>query len=283
MLRNWLAFGSLLAPGAARTIWLTNYDDLFAFPAAGLNYTAWIAGGWGAILSARLSALAQNIGSAVAVQGLVILAPLMIWGARLKTKQPAVRAGLGLWIALLLILSLVFPFSGARGGFFHALAGLQALSWALAAVGLAAFVEWGARRRGWNAKQALRIFGAAAIVLALGLSGYVGYARLQTWNQSSNDYMEIGQRLVELNVSRDAIVMVNNPPGFALATNRSAIVIPNGGVQGTLAAAHEFGASVLILESNHPADWDSIYASPQTLSSIQYVESLDGAQIFFIP
>jgi hypothetical protein len=283
MLRNWLAFGSLLAPGAARTIWLTNYDDLFVFPATGLNYAAWIASGWGAILSARLSALAQNIGSAVVVQGLVVLAPLMLWGALLKAKQTAVRAGVGLWIAFILILSLVFPFSGARGGFFHALAGLQVLSWALAAVGLAAFVEWGTRQRGWNAGQALRIFSAAAIVLAAALGAYVSFNRLQTWNQGSAEYAAIGQRLAKLNVAEEAIVMVNNPPGFGLATNHRAIVIPNGGVEQALAAARQFAATILILESNHPTGWDEVYASPQTLSSIQYVESLDGAQIFFIP
>jgi hypothetical protein len=77
--------------------------------------------------------------------------------------------------------------------------------------------------------------------------------------------------------------MVNNPPGFALATGRSAIVIPNGGVQESLAAARQFGADVLLLEMNHPLGWNDIYATPQAISSLQYVESYDGTQIFFIP
>jgi hypothetical protein len=281
--RNLFAFGSPLAAGAARTAWLTSYDQLFAYSAGGISFGAWLASGWRAIAGARLAALGQNLSSAVIVEGFVVLTPLIIWGGLKKFKLPAVRAAIGLWMAIFLAMSLVFPFSGARGGFFHAVAGLQTMAWALAAVGQAAFVEWGAARRGWNATKALRIFAVAVLAVAAGLSAYAATARLPVWNVSAQTYTALGERLDDLGVSRDAIVMVNNPPGFANAAHRSAIVIPDGGVGESLAAARRYGASVLLLEANHPAGWDTVYANPQILSSIQFIESIDGTHIFFLP
>lgn len=281
-LRNWAAFHSLSSP-AVRTLWLMNYDQLFSFPATQINFENWIASGWGTILAERFAALGQNLLSGAVVGGFVVLTPLVIWGLLKKWKLVVVRTAAGLWVAMLLALSFLFPFSAVRGGFFHAAAGLQVMVWALAAVGLAAFVDWGKKQRGWKPKQALRIFGIAALVLALGLSAYSTANKLPSWNASADHYAQLGQQLDELGVGRDAVVMVNNPPGFALATGRSAIVIPDGSVQESAAAAREFGASVLLLEANHPSGWNTIYATPQILSSIQYVESYDGTQIFYLP
>jgi hypothetical protein len=119
--------------------------------------------------------------------------------------------------------------------------------------------------------------------VAAGLSAYAAAARLAAWNVSAQTYTALGERVDDLGVSRDAIVMVNNPPGFANAAYRPAIVIPDGGVAESLAAARRYGASVLLLEANHPAGWDAVYANPQILSSIQFIESIDGTHVFFLP
>lgn len=283
LLRTWLVFGTLFSPAAGRTLWLANYDELFAYPASQLSAAHFFNQGLAAILSDRVSALAQNLVSAFAVEGLVFLAPLTVWAAwRFKDKL-AVRSAAAIWAVLLAAMSMVYPFSGARGGFFHAAAALQPMLWALAVAGLAFFIEWGRKQRGWKPKDAWRIFAAGALVLALVLSAVVALRRLPDWDATANHYAALDADLDALGVSSDAVVMVNNPPGFALATGRSAIVIPNGGVQESLAAAKQFGATVLLLELNHPLGWNDIYSNPQAISSLQYMESYDGTHIFFIP
>lgn len=59
-LRNLTAFGTPLAPGGARALWVLNYDELFSFPVAGLTFARWWASGLGAILQARGEALGHN-------------------------------------------------------------------------------------------------------------------------------------------------------------------------------------------------------------------------------
>ncbi|MEM5776511.1 MAG: hypothetical protein AAGU05_16020, partial [Anaerolineaceae bacterium] len=51
--RNVRLFGSLMPPGSTRTLWLTDYDQMFAFPADGLTFSAWLSSGLGEILSVR--------------------------------------------------------------------------------------------------------------------------------------------------------------------------------------------------------------------------------------
>lgn len=290
LLRNWLTFGTPFGPGVGATLWLTNYNELFAYPASQLTATHWLASGWGAILLARLSALAQNLLSALSVQGLIFLAPLIAWGAWKLRKQFSVRLAIWIWLALLFVMSIIFPFSGGRGGFFHAAAALQPIAWALAAIGLQAFIEWGKARRGWQPQLAVRALAAGALVFALALSAYVVNVRVigadaedPVWDQSAELYTELGQTLAEFGVPAEAIVMVNNPPGFALATGRSAIVIPDGGIQNSLAAAQRYGASVLLLETNHPAGLDGLYNLPQQAIALQYLTTVNGVHVFLIP
>jgi hypothetical protein len=289
LLRNLLAFGSLLAPGAGRTLWLTSYDELFTFPASQLDAAHWLASGWGAIIGSRLSALGQNLASALVVEGFVFLAPLAIWGAWKLRSRIEVRAATAAWLALLFAMSIAFPFSGARGGFFHAAAALQPMVWALAAAGLGALVEWGGRVRNWQSTRAGHIFSAGALLLALGLSIYAVNVRVigadapqPVWNASAERYAGLADRLRELGIGADSIVMVNNPPGFVLASGNPAIVIPNGGVSESLRAGQQFGAAVLLLEANHPAGWDEIYAQPHMLGSLRLVETYEGTHVFFL-
>lgn len=285
LLRNLGAFGSFFPPGTTRALWLTQYDELFSFPASQLNLQSWLASGWNAILTARLNALGQNLSSALVVSGLVALAPLAVWGVWKLRTHAAVRAGAAAWLGLLLLMSFVFPFSGARGGFFHAAAALQPLAWTLAAVGLGALAEWGSARRGWQATQAAHIFSLAALVLALAMSVYAVQARVLRgeWNASADHYQQVGQGLDALGIATSELILVNNPPGFTLATGRPAIVIPHGGRASAAAAAQQYGARILVLEANHQANWDEVYARPYVLSSIQWLDTIDGTHILRLP
>jgi hypothetical protein len=38
----------------------------------------------------------------------------------------------------------------------------------------------------------------------------------------------------------------------------------------------------LLLEANHPAGWDEIYAQPHMLGSLRLVETYEGTHVFFL-
>jgi len=287
--RNLAQFSSLLAPGALKTLWLASYDELFSFPASSLNMENWLASGWQRIVAARGWAFGQNAVTAVAVQGEIFLAPLVIMGAWNLRRRPALYLAAIAWLLLFVAMTVFFPFTGVRGGFFHAGAVLQPLIWVLAAIGLNLFVDWGVGKRNWNKPSALGIFRGAALFYGIVLSVFIFRQRVigsdltdPNWNQASTHYQVLGKELGSFDVVENTLVMVNNPPGFSLATNGSAIVIPDGELSSSLAAAQAFGADYLLLESNHPQGLDQIYETPENAEGMLYLTTIDGTHIFQI-
>jgi hypothetical protein len=74
--------------------------------------------------------------------------------------------------------------------------------------------------------------------------------------------------------------MINNPPGFYIATDRSAVVIPNGGIATLIKSAEELGAEVLILEVNHPDALDYLYLEPQIENKLKYLQTISDIHYF---
>jgi hypothetical protein len=93
MARNLDAFGTPLSPGGNRMLWLTEYDELFSYPADLLTPERWLASGLPAILRARWDALRQNLQSAMAVQGEIFLVPLILSGLWYWRKDLRVQLG----------------------------------------------------------------------------------------------------------------------------------------------------------------------------------------------
>jgi hypothetical protein len=266
-LRNLAASGALVSPGAARALWLLNYDDLFRYPADQLTFARWWAAGVGALLGQRLQALWTNLQSAVAVNGYVLLLPLMILGGWHHRRHPMVRAGALYAAVLLAVMSIVFPFAGARGGFFHSSAALMPLLWALAAVGLDQSSRWIAVRRGWAAGRTKVMLTSIALLLAAALSvwslagkaGLFGagssFARNLTTFRSAADRLRAQGQPV-------GAVAVGDPPGFFLATGIPAVVIPDGPEDSLRAVVKAYGVDWVVLEADHPRLLDGLYRDP---------------------
>ena len=85
--RNLGLYGTPMAPGGARLLWLTTYDETFAYPASQLTFDRWLDQGWAAILAARLSALKWNLLNAFAAQGGVFLFPFIVLGAWIHRRD----------------------------------------------------------------------------------------------------------------------------------------------------------------------------------------------------
>jgi hypothetical protein len=287
--RNLQAYGALFPPGGLRALWFTEYNELFVYPPSLLTPAHLAQSGVGEILRARLWAFGQNLQTALAVQGSVFLAPLILWGLWRSRGRGVVQLGLLGWLLTLGAMTLLFPFAGARGGFFHSGAALQPLFWAVAPVGLEGFVEWGSRKRDWRRSQARAAFSVGLLTLALLLTGWIFWQRVigssqetPQWGESQRTYQRVEAVLRRLGVPSEAVVLVNNPPGYYLAAGRPAIVIPAGDVRTLREVAGRYRARYLILEANHPPQLDDLYAHPRHLPGLRYLRSVDSVHLFEI-
>ena len=106
--------------------------------------------------------------------------------------------------------------------------------------------------------------------------------RNPVWSVNNEHYQNVEAGLENLGIEEGEIVLVNNPPAYALASGRSAIVIPDGNIEATLAAAKQFGASILILEEEHPKGLSHLYDEQDESKFVEWLQTIDGTQIFRI-
>jgi hypothetical protein len=287
--RNLVVFGSLVPIGTSRALWISSYDQLFAFPASTLSPQNWLSVGLLPLLLQRWDALLANLQTALAVQGAVFLTPLILIGLWRLRKAAILQIGMPVWLLTFLIMTLVFPLAGARGGFLHSGAAFQPLLWAAAAEGLLAFIEWGVRWRNWKVARALPGFGIIAVLIAALLTAGVTAPRVLAsddpqsgWSASWQHYTAVDAALDGLAVSTDQVVMVNNPPGFFIASGRPAIVIPNGGIDTLLAAAQKYHGAYLVLEENSVAGLIPLYKQPKDVPGLKYITAVGSTYLFLI-
>ena len=291
LIRNYSLYGSLFPSGGGQTLWLLNYDELFSYPASELTFERWWAAGLGEILLVRWKALLLNLQSGFAVQGLIVLGPLALFGAWQRRREIAVKVGWVAWLMVFSVMTVVFPFSGARGGFFHTGAAFMPLIWALAPVGTEALGNWSARRFDWDAKKIGRFFRGLLVVFVGIFSCVLVYSKIYgldptkqpEWGMSTRVYEKLESRLQSLGALPEDIVLVNNPPGYAIVSGRSAIVIPDGGLDTLIAVIQRYRPRYILLEFDHPVGLNGLYENPAEVpSGLRYMENVDSTHIFFV-
>jgi 4-amino-4-deoxy-L-arabinose transferase-like glycosyltransferase len=265
--RNLSVIGTPLSTAGTQTIWMCNYDELFAY---GQQFDLAHLLGCGNIIASRVNGVTSGVVHWLAEAGMIFLAPLIVIGLWRERGVRLFQAAL--WYAALLfaVMTLVFTFAGDRGGLFHSTGVLLPFFYAAVPIGLDAMIDWIAQRRRWNAVSAKKIFGAAFVGYAVLLSFFIYRGRVigqdwsrPIWNQSDQVYDSIGQWLHDRG-ERDPIVMVNNPPGFTYQTDLRSIVIPYGSAAELLRAADQFGATWLVLDANRPEALAGLYANPDS-------------------
>lgn len=281
MARNMAVSGSPLPTAGTKTLWLANYDDLFRYPASGLTFAALADQGARALVWSRFESLLTNLISLWVVNGLVFLAPLAGWaGWKLRRRRIIMLAAL-YWAALLAVMSFVFPFSGARGGYFHSSSAVMPLVWALAPIGLADLVREVGKHRGWDVGSARRAFGAGAVLVATVATAFLFIQRLVLptaqgagWGRAQRDYANVAAQIT----GRDAgVVAVNDPPGFWLASRQPAVVIPNGDERVLRRVVEDFDVRWIVLEADHPQDLEEVYRRPSSLDWARIAGSIEGS------
>jgi hypothetical protein len=289
-IRNELVFGSILAPGGSSMFWLTGYNQIFSYPPDLISFHAWLQNGLDKAIDVRLWAININLQNTLATQGNIFLLPLIIIGIWIKRKDRLIRIAVFTWFLYLLVMSVVFPFAGARGGYFHSGAALQSIWWSLAPIGLVPLVKWVGKKRNWEIEKATKIFLIGSVGLSILLTGVITFGKLYSisggWNNWSNEnqiYLEVDKFL---HISKDPIpptVIVSNPPGFYLASGLNAIAIPDGVEENTLSVARKFGATYLILEKgSFPDGLNGLYLNPDQFPDFKLFGQVDGVLVFKI-
>jgi hypothetical protein len=244
LIRNWLVVGRPLSAAGGQSLFLTTYEDLFAYGRAS-TLASLVDSGWRSILRVRWFGLSSAVQTYVAVPGLIFLFPFMVVGWLAAWRDAARRAFLQpmAWyaIGLFAVMSLLLPLPGARGSLFHSSVALWPWTTALAPLGIARAVDWvAARRAHWRPARAKRVFTGLFVMLALGLTVAVSQVRAATGGEG-----DVYRRAAAL-LPADALVMVGNPPAYYYHTGRPALSVPNEPPERLLAAADRYGATYLV-------------------------------------
>jgi hypothetical protein len=164
-------------------------------------------------------------------------------------------------------------------------------------VGLERLVQWGGRKRGWNASQARTFFQTGLVSLAVLLTAVVVWTRViggntsfainqssgQGWGLENTAYSHIDKYLISQGAATGDVIMVANPPGFFLASGNPSIAVPDGDVNTVLAAARQYHALYLVLEENSvPAGLLPVYENPKDQMALTYLGEIEHARIFRI-
>lgn len=280
-LRNWLVLGTPLAGAGTRTMFLTTYDDVFAYgrPLTLGSYLDW---GWGEILGSKAQALWINLQRLWVENLLIFLLPfsaLGLWALR----RERLLWPFFLYLPLLFIaMTFVFTFPGVRGGLFHSGGVLLPFFFAAAGPGLEVVLRWAARRlRGWHFRKAWPVFGGGLVglaVLVTALALWRADVYNGGWNEQDRGYAKVGSWLHTQGAGQ-SVVMVGNAPGFTWHTGHMAIAIPNEPLDTILDAADRYGAHYLVLDSARPRTTDALYSGEamDTRLSLRYtIESENG-------
>ncbi len=256
-IRNLSVSGVLLSSAGTKTLWLTDYNDLFCYN-CDFSLRSYLAWGWNNISSSKLSALWINFQHLLAEDCLVFLLPFVLIGLYHLRRRATFAVSIIYLSLLYLVHSLAFTFPGWRGSFFHSSGVVLPFLFSAGVEGLEVAVGWAARRRRWRLQQARTVFTMAAIVMAVILSGYAAAQKLVAWQDTDVLYETVG-RWLDREGGAEGAVMVANPPAFWYYTQYPAVVVPNDDVETLLAVAERYSVRYVLLDRNHPMPLADLY------------------------
>lgn len=285
--RNLRVLGRPLPAEGLATLFLRDYDDLFAYgrEVSLGDYLAW---GLPNILRSKAAALWTNAQTVAAVWLQVFAAPLAAWGLWRWRQRAWVRVAALYGVLLYGAMSLAFSAPGPRGALLHSGTALLPSLYAAVGPGLEAAVVWACRvRRHWQPARATRAF-AAGLLAVSALTTGVAYARavrgdgaLPPWNERDALYPQVEAWLAE-RAARGDRLMVVNPPCYTYFSGRPTLAIPNEPVEVVLRAADRYGVRYLLLEANHPRPLEGLYEGREEHPRLRPVQRWDGAVLFAV-
>jgi len=271
--RNLSISGTILPAGGLDLAFARTYDDLFNYPPR-IEASAFFAQGLGAILRGRGEALALNAQTFLAVEGGILIAPLMVIGLWRQRRDPLLAGFLLYMPALHLLMTLVFPFSGMRGGLFHSAAALVPFWAALGVIGLEGVIARLAKWRRWRVRQAQAVFSGAALVWLAYLSYTTAAGKAAAWGGES--------AYGWLDVPPGAVVMLNDPAALYYFRGISAVVIPNAPPERIAEIAARYGVTHVLIDPAHTVPLVALWRGEDIPPFLQIVIWAEGYRLYRI-
>ena len=283
--RNQNLFGSFMTPGGGRLLWLENYNQTFIYPPDRLTKEGFLRAGWDAAIQDRLGALSANLGNTFAAQGGIFLFPFILIGLWRLRRDLRTKIAVTGWLILFFAMTVIFPFAGSRGSFFHAGAAFQPYWYVAAPIGLDAVIAWARKHGKFTDQNAPMFFQIILVMLAIMMTSYLVNFRVISsgWAKDDTIYPRVEEKLLANGIGPHDVVIVRNPPGYFLASHRQSISLPFGDESTILAVAERYGARYLVLEKDGTFDSiQDLYDHPEENRSFQYLGEVDGARLYRI-
>ena len=283
--RNMNLFDSLLTPGGGRLLWLQNYNQTFIYPPESLTRESFIRAGLDSALQNRVRAFSANFGNAFGAQGGIFLFPFILIGLWQLRHDLRTKIAVTGWLLLFAVMTIIFPFAGSRGSFFHAGAAFQPYWWVAAPIGLDAMISWAREHGRFTDKNAPYFLQGMLVLLAIFMTGYLVNFRVISsgWAKDDFIYPAVEKMFLDNGIQSRDVVIVRNPPGYFIASGRSSVALPFGDESTILSVAKKFNARYLVLEKGgtFPTIQD-LYDKPQSNPSFVYIGEIDEAKLYRI-
>jgi hypothetical protein len=283
--RNLSLFNSFMAPGGGRLLWLQNYNQTFIYPPEDLNRESFLQGGWDLAVQNRAGAFMFNLSNAFAAQGGIFLFPFILIGVWQLRHDLRAKIAVTGWLILFAIMTIMFPFAGSRGSFFHAGAAFQPFWWVAAPVGLDTAIVWARKRGQFTDRNAPYVFQGILVLLAVLMTGYLVNFRVinSGWASDDSIYPSVERMFLDNGISSRDVVIVRNPPGYFIASGRPSISLPFGDESTILAVAKRYNARYLVIEKDGTFDAiQDLYDDPHGNSSFIYLGEINEAKLYRI-
>ncbi len=283
--RNMNLFGSFMTPGGGRLLWLENYNQTFIYPPENLTRAGFLQAGWSAALNDRANAFISNFSNMFAAQGEIILLPFIFIGLWQLRNDPRTRIAITGWLILFAVMTVIFPFAGSRGSFFHAGAAFQPFWWVAAPIGLDVMISWVRDRGQFTDKNAPFVFQGILVLLAVIMTVYLVNFRVISdgWARDDFIYPSVEKMFVDNGINSKDVLIVRNPPGYFIASARSSISLPFGDESTILAVAKKYNARYLVLEKSGTFEAiQDLYDNPQDNPAFTYLGEVNDAKLYRI-
>ncbi|MEX1173137.1 MAG: glycosyltransferase family 39 protein [Chloroflexota bacterium] len=247
--RQLLEFGSISPTASSGTaLWLTEYRQWNSITAE-TSFQAFMAQGWGAILTSRFLGLVAAAANFAVIIASVVLVPLIVIGIWLRRRSDDYLP----WILYTAILfagaALIFPLHVPGGAFIHSAVGLGPHAYILALEAVAVGIAWMARRRpAWDASVATPLFTWFVVVFVAASAFLYAPVAHAAWAEEREPRVALVTELDRLGIGPDDRLMTVDAAGFKYWTGRGGVVSPDDPMETIRAVAAGYGIRWLVLE-----------------------------------
>jgi hypothetical protein len=184
-------------------------------------------------------------------------------------------------------MSVLFPFAGMRGGFFHSGSAFQIFFWVASSLGLYTAVRKLMARQRQTDQRIYGLFSIGVLFILLASSLLLYQQKVLGkemdaghWQQSYVDYAGLEQALLDHEIPARAGVLINNPPGFYLVSQRQAVVVPNSSIAGMHDLATRYQIPYLILDEHIVPDLADFYRDGTSRDGFDYLFTSGSFKVY---